>query len=227
MDIEGIISMLQYKCEPKKEDDTMYDAIEMYKTYVNKIGERTSLYKKVAKTLNVQRAIYPGSHIDISPSLVIPDMIYVDNFKGSIKFFKHLEDINSYINDHKHYKKQSSLAFYGQDYNRPIDIDAVDLIISQYAGFVGQATKYLLKDGGFLLANDSHGDATLAYFDDDFEFIGVVNRNNQIISTHLDKYFILPKSKKVNVDQVYHTMRGPKYTKNAPNYLFRYQGTKS
>ncbi len=41
-------------------------------------------------------------------------------------------------------------------------IEPVDLIISQYAGFVGQETKRYLKEGGILLCNDSHGDATLA-----------------------------------------------------------------
>lgn len=56
----------------------------------------------------------------------------------------------------------------------------MDLIISQYAGFVGQATKVYLKKGGILLCNDSHGDATLAYCDSDYEFVGVINLNNMI-----------------------------------------------
>jgi len=65
--------------------------------------------------------------------------------------------------------------------SKALEIDPVDLIISQYAGFVGQATKKYLKTGGILLCNDSHGDATLARFDHDFEFIGVMGMDNKII----------------------------------------------
>jgi hypothetical protein len=36
------------------------------------------------------------------------------------------------------------------------------------------ATKQFLKLGGIILCNGSHGDATLARFDEDFKFIGIV-----------------------------------------------------
>jgi hypothetical protein len=36
-----------------------------------------------------------------------------------------------------------------------LDVEPVDLIISQYAGFVGQATKKYLNTGGILLCNDN------------------------------------------------------------------------
>lgn len=79
-----------------------------------------------------------------------------------------------------------------------LDVEPVDLIISQYAGFVGQATKKYLNTGGILLYNDSHGDATLSRFDNDFEFIGVIGKNNRIIDTKLDDYFVLPRSKNID-----------------------------
>ncbi len=95
------------------------------------------------------------------------------------------------------------------------------MIISQYAGFVGQATKKYLKKGGILLCNDSHGDATLSRFDDDFEFIGVIGKNNRIIDTKLDDYFVLPKNKNVDLVKVKEKIKGPKYKLTAENYLFR------
>jgi len=64
------------------------DVIVQYQEYVQKIGNRTSIYKAVARKYKVKSALYPGSHIDISPSLEIPKVIYVDNFKGTISFFK-------------------------------------------------------------------------------------------------------------------------------------------
>lgn len=43
------------------------------------------------------------------------------------------------------------------------------------------------------MCNDSHGDATLARFDEDFEFIGVIGKNNKIIDTKLDDYFVIQR----------------------------------
>lgn len=136
--------------------------IKEYINYALKIGHRKALYKAVAKEYLIRSAIYPGSHIDIAPSLVIPEVTYIDNFKGAIKFFKHMDVIKEYIEQYKEYPDNCIVSFMGQDYTQPLNTDQVDLIISQYAGFVGQATKRYLKTGGILLCNDSHGDATMA-----------------------------------------------------------------
>lgn len=192
-----------------------------YIEYRDKIGDRKDLYESVSRKYDVKRVLYPGSHIDIAPSLVIPHAIYVDNFKGAFKFFRKIELIKEYINQNKEYDAPCDIVFLGQDYTETLDIELVDLIISQYAGFVGQATKKYLKTGGILLCNDSHGDATLARFDDDFEFIGVIGKNNKIIRTHLDTYFVLPKSRQVDLAKVNEQMKGPKYKITAENYIFR------
>lgn len=139
-----------------------------YLEYKSKIGNREELYKAVAQKYTIRSALYPGSHIDIAPSLVMPKVIYVDNFKGAIKFFKNMDLIKEYIIENKKYEEPCDIIFMGQDYTGELDVGPVDLIISQYAGFVGQATKKYLKKGGILLCNDSHGDATLSRFDDVF-----------------------------------------------------------
>lgn len=195
--------------------------IEEYYEYRDKIGNRTELYRIVAKRYGVESALYPGSHIDIAPSLVIPKVIYVDNFKGAINFFKNREMIQKYIAEKKEYEKPCEIVFIGQDYTVELDVEPVDLIISQYAGFVGQATKKYLNTGGILLCNDSHGDATLSRFDDDFEFIGVIGKNSSIVNTKLDDYFVLARNKKVDLLKVKEKMKGPKYKLTAENYLFR------
>ena len=197
------------------------NTIEKYYKYRDKIGNRTELYRIVAKRYGVENSLYPGSHIDIAPSLVIPKVIYVDNFKGAINFFKNMEIIKKYITENKEYEKPGDIVFMGQDYTGKLDVEPVDLIISQYAGFVGQATKKYLKTSGILLCNDSHGDATLSKFDDDFELIGVIGKNNKIIDTKLDDYFVLPRSKKVDLVKVKEEMKGPKYKLKAGNYIFR------
>jgi len=192
-----------------------------YNEYKNKIGNRKELYRAIAKKYEIGSALYPGSHIDIAPSFFIPKVIYVDNFKGAINFFKNMELIKKYIVKNKEYKKPCDIVFVGQNYTRELNIEPVDLIISQYAGFVGQATKKYLKVGGILLCNDSHGDATLSRFDDDFEFIGVIGKNNIIMNTNLDDYFVLPRSKIVDLAKIKEKMKGPKYKLTVENYLFR------
>lgn len=194
--------------------------IEEYYEYRAKIGNRTELYRIVAKKYGIASALYPGSHIDIAPSLVIPKLIYVDNFKGAINFFKNIDLIKNYIAENKEYEGTFDIVFMGQDYTGELDVEPVDLIISQYAGFVGQATKKYLKTGGILMCNDSHGDATLSRFDDDFECVGVIGTNNIIVDTKLDDYFVLPRSKNVDLVKVKEKMKGPKYKLAAENYLF-------
>lgn len=194
---------------------------EKYHNYRDKIGNRRELYKAVARKYGIHSALYPGSHIDIAPSLVIPKVTYVDNFRGAIQFFKDLDSIRDYIGENKDYEGESEVVFKGEDYTEDLDLEPVDLIISQYAGFVGQATKKYLKAGGILLCNDSHGDATLATYDEDFEFIGVVSDGNRIIDKGLDAYFRLSGDMEVDVAKVRGAMKGPKYSKKAENYLFQ------
>ena len=203
-----------------KEESVINKHISEYQNYVNKTGNRLNLYRLIANEFNIKVALYPGSHIDLDPSLVIPKVTYIDNFKGAIKFFKNIDEINLFLENNKEYFSRCEFNFIGEDYSKTLDIDKVDLIISQYAGFVGQATKRYLRSNGILLCNDSHGDATLAKFDSDFKFIGVIE-NNRIKSTKLDEYFKLPKGKKINLDIVRTKMKGFKYIKRAENYIFR------
>lgn len=195
--------------------------IREYRAYQNKIGNRLELYRAVSKKFEILSALYPGCHIDLSPSLVIPKVVYVDNFMGTINFFKHANLIKAYIDEHKEYEQECDILFFGQDYSHKIVIEPVDLIISQFAGFVGQTTKMHLKVGGILLCNDSHGDATLSKFDEDFKLVGTLDENNKIENNNLDDYFMLPKHKSIDLMNVKAKMKGPKYSKSAENYLFQ------
>ena len=197
------------------------DWLKEFKEYKSKIGDRISIYSLVAKKYNIKRALYPGSHIDISPSMVIPEVTYVDNFKGAIKFFEDIRDIEKYVNRNKEYQEMCNIIFIGTDYNNELNINKVDIIISQYAGFVGQATKRYLKEGGILLCNDSHGDATLAYLDEDYILVGVIDRHNNISTKQLEKYFVFKNGRQIDENKVRSTMKGPKYEIQATNYIFK------
>lgn len=193
-----------------------------YIKYREQFSYRDRLYNSISKKFYINKALYPGSYIDIAPSIFIPDMTYVDNYKGAITFFKSLDEIKQYINIQKKYKVVPKITFFGNDYSDDLPIDTVDLIISQYAGFVGQATKKHLKQGGILVANDSHGDATLAYLDSDFEFIGVATAEGKISDKNLEQYFTFKRPRPIDKEKVIRTMKGPKYSILADNYIFRY-----
>ncbi|MDY0318256.1 MAG: hypothetical protein RBQ64_06785, partial [Candidatus Izemoplasmatales bacterium] len=129
--------------------------------------------------------------------------------------------INNYLVNKKIYSEKPDFEFIYDDYYSQLKIEPVDMIISQFAGFVGQATKEYLKKNGILLANDSHGDATLAYMDDDFDFIGVVLEDDEITKTNLSKYFTFKRKNNIDIDKVIKTMKGPKYQIQAKSYIFR------
>jgi hypothetical protein len=201
--------------------DSLNDIRKEYIAYSNKIGNRIDMYREVIKKYNIHSILYPGSHIDISPSFLVPSVIYVDSFIGTKRFFKSKDDIINFIEEKREYDKKVDLSFYGIDYNEHLDINKVDMIISQFAGFVGQVSKKYLKKNGILLCNDSHGDATLAYMDDDYEFIGVINHNNLIEFDNLSKYFKFKRERDIDLKKVKETMKGPKYIKRAKSYIFQ------
>lgn len=198
-----------------------YNPIKVYEDYIKRLGNRKELYNTIAKKFEIKSAIYPGSHVDVTPSFFIPKVVYIDSFKGTIRFFKYTDEIKEYLNQHKQYNEDCDFSFIGQDYTQPMDIPICDLIISQYAGFVGQATKQYLRIGGLLLCNDSHGDATLARFDDDFELVGVVDESNKVKDTNLKEYFVLPQNRIVDLNVVKKNMKGLLYTLTSENYLFQ------
>ena len=131
-----------------------------------------------------------------------------------------------FIRERKEYDEDPKISFYGIDYNVLIDKlhRQFDLLISQYAGFISETCKEYLKIGGFLLVNNSHGDAGLASIDEDYKLISTVHKAKgkyRLSYTNLEKYFI-PKSKIiVTKELLYRTGKGVGYTKTTPLYIFQ------
>jgi hypothetical protein len=195
--------------------------VQDYQEYMSTIGDRLEVYRLIAKQYHINSALYPGCHIDVTPSFVIPDVTYVDSFKGTIKFFNKMDSVQALLDKNKEYSQNAHFTFYGQDYHQPIKTKKVDLILSLFAGFVGQATKQYLKPQGILLANDSHGDASLAYLDADFVFIGVIE-NNRFTSQSLEQYFSFKRKRPIDTEKILRTMKGPTYSIQPDLYVFQY-----
>ena len=204
-------------------------SINTYEEYMakmsNHFGNRYDLFKLLNEEFSITTASYPGSYIDITPSFFFSKTYYIDIDKKAKKFFENKEVILEYIERNKTYEKKTNLIFLPQDYRNKFDdiAESSDLLISLYAGLISKYCKDLLKKNGVLLANDSHGDASMAHLDDDFTFFGVIEYQNKKYSfktDNLDEYFITKKNITVTEEFLEKTGKGIGYKKSANYYVF-------
>ena len=204
---------------------------DLYAEYhASRQDERRGLFEIARKELGVESGLYPGCFVHIMPSFDIRRMVYVDTDRRAQSFFSTGVG-EALVREYKAYREEPDIAFHLQDYMKqlPIDDGSVDLLVSQYAGFVSEHCKRYLRKGGVLIANNSHADAGLASCDPDLELIAVIERRGErfrLSSSRLDEYFI-PKS--VRVPQGNDALRqhlrrlgkGIAYTRPAANYVFQ------
>jgi len=101
-------------------------------------------------------------------------------------------------------------------------------MFSFYSGFISQSCKKYLKDGGILICNNSHGDASIAYSDTDYALVSVIKRNVDNFrktEKNLSEYFKKKDGNPIDKDKVIKRMVGENFTKKGYAYVFRYQKT--
>ena len=111
------------------------------------------------------------------------------------------------------------------DYAEPLpEADAsFDLLVSQYGGFVSRACRRYLRPGGHLVANNSHGDASMAALDPDYELVAVYRRRGERFSftrDELDSYMVPKRGAVPRRAELERTMRGPAFTRPVAGYVF-------
>lgn len=195
------------------------------KYFINRQFERFDLFQTIAEIYPIKRVLYAGSFIHITSSFVFPDVVYVDNDKQAKKFFGEAETLN-FINQMKVYPQDAQVQFIFQDYRESLNEKqgSFDLLISQYAGFVGQFCKMYLKKGGWLLANNSHGDAGMAAIDEDYQLTGVFSLRNgkhRLSEDNLEDYFVPKKPQQLTRQYLESRQKGIGYKKTGSSYLFR------
>ena len=202
------------------------DAYSLYKKfYIDRDYEQVDLFRLLKQSFGIRRAIYPGSYIQISPSFIFPEAVYIDADKKAIKCFQSGQ-LLEIIYDRKEYPEDPIVTFHGADYKEliPAYQARFDLLISQYAGFISEACKPYLRPGGYLLVNNSHGDAGMASIDPDFQLIATVHKRSgsyRLSDTALNDYFIPKKDIRVTKELLHERKRGIRYTKTAALYLFQ------
>lgn len=203
-----------------------HEAVEAYKKfYVDRDYEQVDLWRLLKDQFGISKVIYPGSYIQVSPSFVFPYVVYVDSDKNAIRFFQS-NALVEMVNQRKEYPEDPEIIFHGIDYRNPIEEynSQFDLLISQYAGFISEVCKPYLRRGGYLLVNNSHGDAGMASIDRDYKLIYVVQKTQgkyQLSNSSLEDYFIPKKDIVVTKELLLERKKGVGYTKTAPLYLFQ------
>jgi len=200
---------------------------KLYKQYfIDKKDERRKLFENIKNLYKPKKGIYPGSFVHISPSFYIREMTYIDSDKRISNFFKDDKVLN-FIKHNKNYDEDPKIYVFQADFSSelPIDINSFDILFSFYAGFISQSCKRYLKNQGILVCNNSHGDASLAYTDEEYELIAIIKRNGDkfcITDTDLDEYFIKKDNTPIDIEKVQKKMVGENFTKKGYAYVFKF-----
>jgi len=64
------------------------------KYYIDKSDERLELFKIITERYDIKSGLYPGSFVHITPSFVIPKMVYIDLDKRCPRFFQSNETLS-------------------------------------------------------------------------------------------------------------------------------------
>jgi hypothetical protein len=202
------------------------EAYQAYKKfYIDRDYEQVDLFRLLKNEFELSSAIYPGSFIQISPSFIFPYVVYIDSDKHAIKFFQS-DQLQAVVMARKEYSEKPKIVFHGIDYRELVEEhrSEFDLLISQYAGFICEVSKPYLKVGGYLLVNNSHGDAGMASLDPDFRLVATVQRREgkyRLSTTSLEEYFIPKNDITVTREHLLERKKGIGYTKTAALYLFQ------
>ena len=151
----------------------------------------------------IKRALYPGSWIHITPSLVFPKVVYVDSLKNIKQMFADPQ-LREYVRKHSEVN-EPFIKTHETDYRQKIDEkeESFDLILSLNSGFVSQYCSRYLKKNGLLLANNSHYDAIKAYSDkENYKVTGIFPNSSTLEEKDLESYFYTKKNLRITSDMV-------------------------
>ena len=194
--------------------------------YRESIGDRSGLFAALADGWPIEQALYPGSYVDLSPSTTFPSVVYVDTDPRAGRFFADPDLVAAELAGRTRPGAGSEVRFIGADYTHQLDLaeGSVDLLISLFAGPVWQHCGRYLRAGGWLLANTSHGDASLAALDPTVRLSAVVHHRDgryRLTTDRLDRYLIPKRPERAHAEAIRANGRGIAYTHTAFAYLFQ------
>ena len=195
-------------------------------TYRESIGDRSGLFAALSQAWAPERALYPGSYLDLSPSTAIPSVTYVDTDRRAARYFANEELVAAELEGRTGPGAGTEVRFLGADYTTALPLPAAgfDLLISLFAGPVWDHCRQLLSPSGLFLANTSHGDASLAALDPSLKLVAAVHHRGdkyRLDTSALETYLEPKKPGSADPDLIRSQGRGISYTRTAFAYLFR------
>jgi len=151
---------------------------------------------------------------------------YVDTDARAARYFADPGRVRAELAGRARPGAASEVRFLAADYTRPLEVadGSVDLVISLFAGPVWDHCRRYLRPGGWLLANTSHGDASLAALDLSVRLVGVAHHRDghfRVSSDRLDSYLVPKRPEATDPDQIRRAGRGIAYTRSAFAYVFQ------
>lgn len=206
------------------------DVVAFHAEFDRHPDDRVRLFEAVARVVpQATKVLYPGSYVDIAPSVWFDDVTYVDLDKRAKRFFACVDEVGALIAEKRRAAGQrsedASLEFHHQDYREaiPVEEGSTGLVISLYAGFISEHCTDALRIGGTLLVNPSHGDAAMASIDPRYELTGTVISSDgayRINTDHLETYLVPKRPQEITVQSLRDSGRGVGYTRSPFAYLF-------
>ena len=198
-------------------------------TYRDSIGDRSGLFSALSTAWQPRKALYPGSYLDLAPSTAIPSVTYVDTDRRAARYFADEGLVRAELQGRTGPGAGTDIAFLHKDYTQPLPLPPAgfDLLISLYAGPVWEHCRQHLAPQGWLLANTSHGDASLAALDPTLRLVAAVHQRAgtyRLDTSDLDSHLIPKRPSAADPDEIRRKGRGVAYTKTAFAYVFEAVG---
>ncbi|GAA1955459.1 class I SAM-dependent methyltransferase [Microbacterium aquimaris] len=197
-----------------------------WESYRASIGDRSPMFAALHERWDIDRALYAGSYVDLSPSTAIRSVDYVDLDVRARRTFADRERIHAELEAHDPHRPDAEVRFHHADYRDPLDIDdgSVDLVISLYAGLVSDHCRRYLRPGGLLLANTSHGDAAVVALDPTYDLVGVFTHRDgdyRLVTRGMEGFLVPKATTPPDAEAIRASGRGIAYTRTAFAYVFR------
>lgn len=204
------------------------DVARFHAEYDTQKDHRLRLFGALAEVLEPASVLYPGSYVDVAPSVFFDEVRYVDSDKRAPRFFEQ-PALAALIADKRAQLQRpmgGRVSFEHRDYRTALSIadGSVQLLISLFAGFVSAHCTRYLAPGGHLLVNDSHGDASMASLDPVMALVGVLleGEDGYHVSTEeLGTYLLPSRGSGPSRASLHQDGRGPNYTRKPFAYLFQ------
>jgi len=194
--------------------------------YRESIGDRSGLFAALVDTWPIERVLYPGSYVDLSPSTACRSVTYVDTDRRAERFFADRDLLRAELAGSTRPGAGVEVAFLPDDFTQPLSVPdhSMDLLVSLFAGPVVEHCRRYLRPGGWILANTSHGDASLAALDPSLLLVAAVHHRDgryRLVTHGLEQYLVPKRPEAADPDLIRSTGRGIPYTRTAFAYVFQ------